>query len=41
MWTPTLCHSEHLPSMQSDETSLCMIERMTAAIDDLDAVDAR
>jgi hypothetical protein len=25
--------------MQSDETSLCMIERMTAAIDDLDALD--
>jgi len=39
MWTPTLCHSEHLPHMQSDETSLCMIERMTAAIDDLDALD--
>jgi len=39
MWTPTLCHSEHLPHMQSDETSLCMIERMTAAIDDLDGLD--
>lgn len=39
MWTPTLCHSEHLPDMQTEETSLCMIERMTAAIDDLDALD--
>ncbi len=39
MWTPTLCHSEHLPNMQTEETSLCMIERMTAAIDDLDALD--
>lgn len=39
MWTPTLCHSEHLPHMQSDETSLCMIERMTTAIDDLDSVE--
>ena len=39
MWTPTLCHSEHLPNMQTEETSLGMIERMTAAIDDLDAHD--
>lgn len=40
MWTPTLCHSEHLPSMQPDWISLAMIERMTTAIDDLDAIDA-
>jgi hypothetical protein len=39
MWTPTLCHSEHLPSMQPEAVSLAMIERMTAAIDDLDALD--
>ncbi len=38
MWTPTLCHSEHLPSMQPEAASLAMIERMTAAIDDLDSI---
>jgi hypothetical protein len=40
MWTPTLCHSDLLPHMQSDETSLAMIERMTWAIDDLDSIGA-
>ena len=40
MWTPTLCHSDLLPHMQSDETSLAMIERMTTAIDDLDSIAA-
>lgn len=40
MWTPTLCHSDLLPHMQSDEISLAMIERMTAAIDDLDSIGA-
>lgn len=40
MWTPTLCHSDLLPHMQSDETSLAMIERMTAAIDDVDSIAA-
>jgi thiamine kinase-like enzyme len=40
MWTPTLCHSEHLPDMQPEAASLCMIERMTAAIDDLESLDA-
>jgi hypothetical protein len=40
MWTPTLCHSDLLPHMQSDETSLAMIERMCAAIDDLDSIAA-
>ena len=40
MWTPTLCHSDLLPHMQSDETSLAMIERMTAAIDDVDSIGA-
>jgi len=39
MWTPTLCHSEHLPSMQPEAVSLAMIERMTTAIDDLDAIE--
>ena len=38
MWTPTLCHSEHLPSMQPEAASLAMIARMTAAIDDLDSI---
>ena len=40
MWTPTLCHSDLLPHMQSDETSLAMIQRMTWAIDDLDSIGA-
>jgi aminoglycoside phosphotransferase (APT) family kinase protein len=40
MWTPTLSHSEHLPHMQPDWISLAMIERMTAAIDDLQSIDA-
>jgi hypothetical protein len=40
MWTPTLCHSDLLPHMQSDETSLTMIERMSAAIDDVDSIGA-
>lgn len=40
MWTPTLCHSDLLPHMQSDETSLAMIQRMCAAIDDLDSIGA-
>jgi len=40
-WTPTLCPSEHLPAtMQTEGMSLTMIERMTAAIDDLDALDS-
>jgi hypothetical protein len=38
MWTPTLCHSEHLPNMQPEWISLAMIERMTTAIDDLDSI---
>ncbi len=37
-WTPTLCPTGHLPAMQNDETSLAMIERMRAAIDDLDSL---
>ena len=40
MWTPTLCHSDLLPHMQSDETSLAMIERMCAAIVDVDSIGA-
>ena len=40
-WTPTLCPSEHIPAtMQTEEMSLTMIERMTAAIDDLDSIDS-
>jgi hypothetical protein len=40
-WTPTLCPSKHVPAaMQTEEMSLTMIERMTAAIDDLDALDS-
>lgn len=40
-WTPTLCPSELLPAtMQTREMSLTMIERMTAAIDDLDSLDS-
>lgn len=39
MWTITLCHSEHLPHMQTDEMSRAMIQRMTAAMDDLGTLD--
>jgi len=40
-WTPTLCPSEFLPAlMQTEATSIAMIQRMTAAIDDLDALDS-
>lgn len=39
-WTPTLCPTGHLPAMQTDETSLAMIERMCAAIDDLESLDS-
>lgn len=40
MWTPTLCHPPTMPDMQPPEMSRAMIERMTTAIDDLDALDA-
>ena len=37
-WTPTLCPTRHVPAMQPEATSLAMIGRMTAAIDDLDSI---
>jgi hypothetical protein len=40
MWTITLCHSPFLPNMQPDETSMEMIARITAAMADLDSLDA-
>jgi aminoglycoside phosphotransferase (APT) family kinase protein len=40
MWTITLCHSPLLPNMQPEDTTLTMIERMTAAMADLDALDS-
>ena len=40
MWTITLCHSPLLPNMQSAETTLIMIERITTAMADLDALEA-
>ena len=40
MWTITLCHSPLLPNMQSAETTLTMIERITTAMADLDALEA-
>jgi aminoglycoside phosphotransferase (APT) family kinase protein len=39
MWTITLCHSPLLPNMQSTNTTLTMIERITTAIADLDALE--
>jgi len=39
MWTITLCHSRLLPNMQPEDTTLTMIERMTTAMADLDALD--
>lgn len=40
MWTITLCHSRLLPSMQSEATTIEMIKRIAAAMDDLDALDS-
>lgn len=40
MWTITLCHSPLLPNMQPENTTLTMIERMTTAMADLDALDS-
>jgi hypothetical protein len=39
MWTITLCHSRLLPNMQPEDTTLTMIERITTAMADLDALD--
>ncbi len=38
MWTPTLCPPPTLPDMQPVATSMRMIERITAAMDDLDVL---
>lgn len=38
MWTITLCHSPLLPNMQSEETTLAMIERISTAMADLDSL---
>lgn len=40
MWTITLCHSPLLPNMQPEDTTLTMIERMTIAMADLEALDS-
>ena len=40
MWTITLCHSPLLPNMQPEDTTLTMIERMTTAMADLNALDS-
>ena len=40
MWTITLCHSRLLPNMQPEDTTLTMIERITTAVADLDALDS-
>jgi hypothetical protein len=40
MWTITLRHSPFLPSMQSDTTTLTMMNRIATAIDDLGSLDA-
>ena len=40
MWTITLCHSPLLPNMQSTDTTLTMIERITTAMADLDTLEA-
>jgi hypothetical protein len=40
MWTITLCHSPLLPNMQPEDTTIKMIERMTTAMADLDALDS-
>jgi aminoglycoside phosphotransferase (APT) family kinase protein len=38
MWTITLCHSPLLPNMQSEETTLAMIERISTAMADLESL---
>lgn len=40
MWTITLRHSPLLPSMQSEATTLTMIERIATAMGDLEALDS-
>jgi aminoglycoside phosphotransferase (APT) family kinase protein len=40
MWTITLRHSPLLPNMQPEDTTITMIERMTTAMADLDALDS-
>jgi hypothetical protein len=41
MWTPTLCHPPTMPDMQPEVMSREMIARISAAIADLDALDAK
>ena len=38
MWTITLCHSPLLPNMQSEATTLAMIERISTAMADQDSL---
>lgn len=38
MWTITLCHSPLLPNMQSEQTTLAMMERISTAMADLDSL---
>jgi aminoglycoside phosphotransferase (APT) family kinase protein len=38
MWTITLCHSPLLPNMQSKDTTLTMIERISTTMADLDTL---
>jgi aminoglycoside phosphotransferase (APT) family kinase protein len=40
MWTGVLRHDDTLPDMQPEDMSLAMIERIAAAIDDLDVIDS-
>ena len=40
MWTITSCHSPLLPNMQSEETTLTMIERIATAMANLDSIDS-
>lgn len=40
MWTITLCHSPFLPSMQTEATTLTMLERMSVAMVDLESLDS-
>lgn len=41
MWTPTLCPVPTRPEMQTEETSLEMIRRITTAISDVGALDSQ
>lgn len=39
-WTQTLCHPPFQPDSHADRRTFCFLQRITAAIDDLDSLDS-